>query len=91
MWILEFDGYLIHKAIIQGRVIISYIPYGFVKKPDGIFIEPQQAKVFQQIYQRYPAGDSLKGIADFLFQDGVPRQNCFCISSRKIDATGEKT
>ncbi|MBC5738311.1 recombinase family protein [Lawsonibacter faecis] len=51
---------------------MGYIPYGFVQKPAGIFIEPQQAKVVQQIYQRYLAGDSLEGIADFLFQNGIP-------------------
>lgn len=51
---------------------MSYIPYGFVQKPTGIFIEPQQAKVVQQIYQRYLAGDSLEGIDDFLFQEDIP-------------------
>ena len=51
---------------------MGYIPYGFVQKPSGIFIEPQQAKVVQQIYQRYLAGNSLEGIADFLFQNGIP-------------------
>ena len=51
---------------------MSHIPYGFVQKPSGIFIEPQQAKVVQQIYQRYLAGDSLEGIADFLFQEDIP-------------------
>lgn len=51
---------------------MGYIPYGFVQKPTGIFIEPQQAKVVQQIYQRHLAGDSLEGIADFLFQSGIP-------------------
>lgn len=51
---------------------MGYIPYGFVQKPSGILIEPQQAKVVQQIYQRYLAGDSLEGIADFLFQEGIP-------------------
>ena len=51
---------------------MSHIPYGFVQKPSGIFIEPQQAKVVQQIYQRYLAGDSLEGIADFLFQEDTP-------------------
>lgn len=56
----------------KGRLIVGYIPYGFVQKPTGIFIEPQQAKVVQQIYQRYLAGDSLEGIADFLFQSGIP-------------------
>lgn len=51
---------------------MGYIPYGFIRKPTGIFIEPYQAKVVQQIYQRYLAGDSLEGIADFLFQYGPP-------------------
>lgn len=51
---------------------MGYIPYGFVQNPTGIFIEPQQAKVVQQIYQRYLAGDSLEGIADFLYQNDIP-------------------
>ncbi len=52
---------------------MSYILYGFIQKQTRIFIEPQQAKVDQQIYQRYLlAGDSLEGIADFLFQKGIP-------------------
>lgn len=51
---------------------MGYIPYGFVQKATGIFIEPQQAKVVQQIYQRYLAGDSLEGIVDFLFQESIP-------------------
>lgn len=50
---------------------MGYTPYGFIQKPTGIFIEPQQAKVVQQIYQRYLAGDSPEGIADFLFQNGI--------------------
>ena len=50
---------------------MGYISYGFVQKPTGIFIEPHQAKVVQQIYQRYLAGDSLEGIADFLFLKGI--------------------
>lgn len=50
---------------------MGYIPYGFVQKPAGIFIEPQQAKVVQQIYQQFLAGESLEGIADFLFQNGI--------------------
>ena len=56
----------------KGRLTMGYIPYGFIRKPTGIFIEPQQAKVVWQIYQRYLAGDSLEGIADFLFQNGIP-------------------
>lgn len=50
---------------------MGYIPYGFVQKPTGMLVEPEQAKVIQQIYQRYLAGDSLEGIADFLFQEGI--------------------
>lgn len=51
---------------------MGYTPYGFIQKPTGIYIDPQQAKVVQQLYQRYLAGDSLEGIADFLFQNGIP-------------------
>ena len=51
---------------------MGYIPYGFTQKPTGIFVEPQQAEIIRQIYQRYLAGDSLEGIADFLFQAGIP-------------------
>ena len=51
---------------------MGFIPYGFVQKPTGIFVESQKAKVVQQIYQRYLEGDSLEGIADFLFQEGIP-------------------
>ena len=51
---------------------MAYIPYGFIQKPTGIYVEPQQAKVVQQIYQRYLEGDSLEGIADFLFQEDIP-------------------
>ncbi|SHN87264.1 recombinase family protein [Desulfitobacterium chlororespirans] len=48
-----------------------YIPYGFVQKQDGIFVEPQQAEVVKEIFQRYLNGDSLGGIADFLFRHGI--------------------
>lgn len=51
---------------------MAYIPYGFVQKQNGIFIEPQQAEVVKAIFQRYLNGDSLGGIADFLFERGVP-------------------
>ena len=51
---------------------MGFIPYGFIQKPTDIFVEPQQAKVVQQIYQRYLEGVSLEGIADFLFGAGIP-------------------
>lgn len=51
--------------------IITYIPYGFVQKQDGIFVGPKQAEVVQAIFQRYLNGDSLGGIADFLFGQEV--------------------
>ncbi len=38
---------------------MAYIPYGFVQKQDGIFVEPQQAKVVKAIFQWYLNGDSL--------------------------------
>ena len=51
---------------------MAYILYGFVQKQNGIFVEPQQAEVAKEIFQRYLSGDSLGGIADFLFERGVP-------------------
>lgn len=50
---------------------MSHIPYGFVQTQSGISVEPQQAYTVQQIYQRYLTGDSLDGIADFLFESGI--------------------
>lgn len=50
---------------------MAYIPYGFVQKQNGIFVEPQQAEVVKEIFQRYLNGDSLGGIVDFLFEQGV--------------------
>lgn len=49
---------------------MAYIPYGFVQKQNGIFVEPEQAEVVRTIFQRYLHGDSLGGIADFLFEQG---------------------
>lgn len=51
---------------------MAYIPYGFVQKQSGIFVEPQQAEVVKEIFQRYLSGDSLGGIADFLLERRVP-------------------
>lgn len=51
---------------------MAYIPYGFVQKQDGIFVEPQQAEVVREIFQRYLNDDSLGSIADFLFEKGIP-------------------
>lgn len=50
---------------------MAYIPYGFIQKQAGIFVEPQQAKVVKAIFQQYLNGDSLGGIADFLFVQGI--------------------
>ncbi len=50
---------------------MAYIPYGFVQKQNSIVIESQQAEVVKSIFQRYLNGDSLGGIADFLFEQGI--------------------
>lgn len=50
---------------------MAYIPYGFVQKQDGIFVEPHQAEVVKAIFQLYLNGDSLGGIADFLFEQRI--------------------
>ena len=49
------------------------LPYGFVLAPDGsIVIDQEKASVVRRIYQQYLSGMSLKGIADFLFAQGIP-------------------
>ncbi|MEG1205889.1 MAG: recombinase family protein [Oscillospiraceae bacterium] len=51
---------------------MSYIPFGFIKTPNGnIYVEPHQAAIVKQIYQRYLQGESLGGIADFLFKENI--------------------
>lgn len=49
------------------------LPYGFMLAPDGnIFIDQEKANIVRTIYQQYLSGTSLKGIADFLFTQGIP-------------------
>lgn len=51
---------------------MSYIPFGFIKAPNGnICVEPKQSDIVNQIYQRYLQGESLGGIADFLFHQDI--------------------
>lgn len=49
------------------------LPYGFMSAPDGhIAIDQEKANIVRTIYQQYLSGMSLKGIADFLFAQGIP-------------------
>ena len=49
------------------------LPYGFMLAPDGrIAVDQEKAITVQTIYQQYLSGMSLKGIADFLFVQGIP-------------------
>ena len=49
------------------------LPYGFMLAPDGhITIDQEKASIIRAIYQQYLSGMSLKGIADFLFAQGIP-------------------
>ena len=49
------------------------LPYGFMLAPDGrIAIDQEKANTVRVIYQQYLSGMSLKGIADFLFVQGIP-------------------
>lgn len=51
---------------------MSYIPFGFIKASNGnICVEPKQSDIVNQIYQRYLQGESLGGIADFLFHQDI--------------------
>lgn len=48
------------------------LPYGFMLAPDGhIAINQEKANIVRTIYQQYLSGMSLKGIADFLFAQGI--------------------
>ena len=47
--------------------------YGYAAVPNGLFqIIPEQAAIVQEIYRQYLSGKSLGGIADFLFNQGIP-------------------
>ncbi len=49
------------------------LPYGFMSSPDGlIVVDPEKASIVRTIYQQYLSGISLGGIADFLFEHGIP-------------------
>ena len=49
------------------------LPYGFMLSPDSsVAIDQEKANIVRTIYQRYLSGMSLKGIADFLFSQGIP-------------------
>ena len=49
------------------------LPYGFMLAPDShIIVDPEKANIVRTIYQQYLSGMSLGGIADFLFEHGIP-------------------
>lgn len=49
------------------------LPYGFYYDGDGhVAIDNKKANVLKMIYRQYLSGMSLGGIADFLYQQGVP-------------------
>ena len=49
------------------------LPYGFMLAPDGnVSVDQEKANTVRTIYQQYLSGMSLKGIADFLFAQGIP-------------------
>ncbi|MBD5152040.1 MAG: hypothetical protein HDT16_06020 [Oscillibacter sp.] len=48
------------------------LPYGSMLASDGnIIVDPEKANTIKTIYQQYPSGMSLVGIADFLFEHKV--------------------
>lgn len=49
------------------------IPYGYFINSNGCAaIEQEKTNTIRMIYQRYLSGMSLSGIADFLFEGGIP-------------------
>ena len=48
------------------------LPYGFMLAPDGnVSVDQEKANTVRTIYQQYLSGMSLKGIANFLFIQGI--------------------
>lgn len=48
------------------------LPYGFMLAPEGnISVDQEKANTVRAIYQQYLSGTSLKGIAEFLFAQGI--------------------
>lgn len=48
------------------------LPYGLMLAPDGsVSVDQEKATTVRTIYQQYLSGMSLKGIADFLFAQGI--------------------
>ena len=57
---------------MKGDVLMS-LPYGFMSSPNGlIIVDPEKVSIVRTIYQQYLSGISLGGIADFLFEHGIP-------------------
>lgn len=49
------------------------LPYGFISASDSrIIVDPEKANIVKTIYQQYLSGMSLGGIAQFLFEHGIP-------------------
>ena len=49
------------------------LPYGFIQTPDSrIIVDSEKANIVRTIYQQYLSGMSPGGIADCLFEHGVP-------------------
>ncbi len=48
------------------------IPYGYCIAPNGrMAVDQEKVVIVKMIYQQYLSGQSLGGIADFLFEHGV--------------------
>ena len=49
------------------------LPYGFMSASGNrIIVDPEKANIVKTIFQQYISGMSLGGIADFLFEHGIP-------------------
>ena len=60
------------RNFLKGDIFMS-LPYGFMLAPDGnVSVDQEKANTVRTIYQQYLSGMSLKGIANFLFIQGIP-------------------
>lgn len=77
----------------KGEFIGSYAPFGYVKDPENknhLIIDPEAAKVVQQIFAKYIAGKSANGIAEELKAAGVLTPNYYKKSKDPTYKTNNK-
>lgn len=86
----------------SGEYVGSMAPYGYrSEKRDGIhklIREPEAAEIVRRIFEEYVSGESIQGIIDGLFEDGVHRisdynsyHHVYCQEGEKLHQWGNSS